>query len=226
MSTPLLIRHGIRRSFDASVFDDGVSARSAAKDSSRFSSGFIGSMNLAGERVRIRNTERAAIKRQAGGVGQPYAAPRLGVAAPVVPDGDLLGSDGRLDDGNQHGPVLRDGDGRGELVLEQVAEFARLGSGFQCIARSRDLRRRRLGRRRRWGCGEFPRTVGNLGGTGVERRCLGRNVDGLSGAADLQVRVTDREIGRGRTTPSITDLWNPGDSISTRSGPLGRAANE
>ena len=74
--------------------------------------------------------EGAAVEREAGGVGDPERAERLRVLVAAVGDeGDAVGVDLGLQDGDERGLVFADGDGFGEVVVEEVVEGGGGGVG-------------------------------------------------------------------------------------------------
>ncbi len=85
---------------------------------------------FAGEVAVFDEGEAAAVEGEAGGIGDPESAEGLGDAAVAVgDDGDALGIDFGLQDRERGGLVLADGDGAGELVLEEVVEGCSGGVG-------------------------------------------------------------------------------------------------
>ena len=74
--------------------------------------------------------EAAAVEREAGGVGDPERAEGLRSAVAVGGDeGDAVGVDLGLQDGDEGGLVFADGDGLGEVVGEEVVEGGGFGVG-------------------------------------------------------------------------------------------------
>jgi hypothetical protein len=83
---------------------------------------------LAVEDAVFEDGEAALVEGEVAGVADPEGAGD-GAEAVVVPDRDALGLDGGLEDGDDGGLVAMDGDGLGELVLEEIAE--RNGGGYR-----------------------------------------------------------------------------------------------
>ena len=71
--------------------------------------------------------EGAAIEREVGGVGDPESAQRRGLAR--RPERHALGVDLGLQDGDERGLILADGDGLGEVIGEVVVEGGSGGVG-------------------------------------------------------------------------------------------------
>ena len=77
----------------------------------------------------VEDGEAAAVQRRIAGVGEPQRPQRHGIRCVV--QSDALSLDVGLENGDEGGLVLVDGDRLGEGVLEEVVEFGRVGArGF------------------------------------------------------------------------------------------------
>jgi hypothetical protein len=76
-----------------------------------------------GEGFLFEDAEAAAIESDSARVGEPEGALRLGKSGALIPDGDFVGGNGGLDDGDEGRPVLQDCDRLFQFVFEEIAEF-------------------------------------------------------------------------------------------------------
>ena len=89
---------------------------------------------FAAEVAVLDDGEGAAVEGEVGGVGDPEGAQRDGLLR--RPEGDALGVDFGLQDGDEGGLVFADGDGFGEVVLEVVVEGGGGGVGGEGVGGS------------------------------------------------------------------------------------------